>query len=89
MLRPVALILTLVLPATAALAQEADDGQTKREVKYAERTEIDFTGIELEGEIVRPSHTLVIDRVESGFPSLVALRTDFNDEMRASVNDIK
>lgn len=84
----------LLIAATAsmlsgtALAQEetTEDG---RRVIYKERTEVDFEGVEVAGELVKPQGALLLDRKRAAFNPLIKLRTDFNDEMSESVDEIK
>ena len=73
----------LTIP-TMALAQEEE-----RTVKYKERTEIDFEGLDVSGELVKPSGALLLDRKRASFNPLIRLRTDFNQEMAESVDEIK
>ena len=56
---------------------------------YKERTEIDFEGVEIAGELVRPQGQLILDRQRAQFNPLIKLRTDFDDEMDKSVDEIK
>ena len=67
----------------------ADDNQEEPKVIYKERTEIDFEGVEISGELVRPQGALVLDRRKAQFNSMIKLRTDFDDEMDKSVDEIK
>ncbi|MDX1746189.1 MAG: hypothetical protein R3324_09655 [Halobacteriales archaeon] len=72
--------------ASPALAQD-DDGE--RQVKYKERTEIDFEGVDVSGELVKPQGSLVLDRRKANFNPLIQLREHFNDEMKESINEVK
>ena len=83
---PSALLLTLCLPGGLALAQESDDGPR---VVYRESTEIDFEDVSVDGELQRPNGAYVVDRRETSFNPLIRLRTDFNPEMYASVDEVK
>ena len=73
------------------LAGLADAHDTKKETKvvYKERTEIDFESVEVSGELVKPQGSLVLDRKRAQFNSMIPLRTDFDDEMEKSVQEIK
>jgi hypothetical protein len=73
----------LTIP-TMALGQEEE-----RTVKYKERTEIDFEGLDVSGELVKPQGALLLDRKRASFNPLIRLRTDFNQEMAESVDEIK
>ena len=59
------------------------------EVIYKAKTEIDFEGVEVEGVLVKPDGALIKERESAHFNPLIKLRTDFNIEMRQSVNEVK
>mgnify|MGYP003647421995 CR=1 FL=1 len=67
----------------------ADDKEEEPKVVYKQRTEIDFEGVEIEGELVKPQGSLVLDRRHAKFNPMIRLRTDFDDEMDKSVQEIK
>ena len=67
----------------------ADDPKEEPKVVYKQRTEIDFEGVEIEGELVKPQGSLVLDRRHAKFNPMIKLRTDFDDEMDKSVDEIK
>ena len=71
-----------------AMAQDADD-DSSRNVKYKARTEIDFEGVDVSGELVKPSGSLLLDRRKANFNPLIQLRMDFAQEMSQSVIEIK
>ena len=77
-------ILSLLAISLPAMAQEDD-----RDVRYKDRTEIDFEGVDVSGELVKPQGALLLDRKRASFNPLIKLRTDFNPEMSQSVNDVK
>ena len=70
----------------AAFAQDEDED---RKVVYKQKTEIDFEGLEVAGELVKPQGALLLDRKRASFNPLIRLRTDFNDEMAESVDQVK
>ena len=76
-----------VFPAHAELAQERD--AQGREVRYNSRTEIDFDGVDVQGELVKPAGQLLLDRRKANFNPLIRLREHFNDEMKRSVDQVK
>jgi hypothetical protein len=53
------------------------------------KTEIDFEGLEVAGELIKPSGSSINVRRSAPFNPLIKLRTDFNEEMNQSVNEIK
>ena len=67
----------------------ADDPKEEPKVVYKQRTEIDFEGVEIEGELVKPQGSLVLDRRQAKFNPMIKLRTDIDDEMDKSVQEIK
>ena len=67
----------------------ANDTKEEPKVVYKERTEIDFESVEVSGELVRPQGSLVLERKRAQFNSMIPLRTDFDDLMEDSVEEIK
>lgn len=59
------------------------------QVVYKQETEIDFEGLEIEGELLKPHGAIVQERKGAAFNPLIQLRTDFNQEMTQSVTVIK
>ena len=70
----IATVLALGTLSSTALAQDGD-----RKVIYKQKTEIDFEGLEVAGELVKPQGALLLDRK----------RANFNQEMAQSVDEIK
>jgi len=60
-----------------------------RDVRYRSRTEIDFEGVDVTGQLVKPQGALLLDRKRASFNPLVKLRADFNPEISLSVEEIK
>jgi hypothetical protein len=85
----IALIAMGALFAVPAFAQEEVDTESGRNIKYKERTEIDFEGVDVTGELVKPQGSLLLDRRKANFNPLIKLRENFNDEMKQSVDEIK
>jgi hypothetical protein len=80
--------------ASAAFAQDTapapeTDAESGRQIKYKERTEIDFEGVDVNGELVKPEGALLLDRRKAQFNPLIRLRTDFTDQMKSSVDEVK
>jgi hypothetical protein len=86
--RPLLVLAAITTFGTAgALAQEVDDSE--RKIIYKSRTEIDFEGVDVAGELVKPQGALLLDRKKGSFNPLIRLREEFNLEMENSVNYIK
>ena len=64
----------------------AEDGESA--IQYKAKTEIDFEGLEVAGELIKPSGSSINVRRSAPFNPLIKLRTDFNEEMNQSVNEI-
>jgi len=82
--------LSLFSSAVCAQDEEAPAGDdASRRIVYKSKTEIDFEGIEVAGELVKPQGALLLDRKRGNFNPLIKLRADFNLEMDNSVDQIK
>ncbi len=88
-MRPFSIFVALLLSLPAIAEDEKKSSTEDRTVIYKQRTEIDFEGLEIEGQLVKPSGALVLDRKAGSFNPLIKLRTDFNEEMAKSVDEIK
>lgn len=82
-----ALVLATVATPTVAFAEDVDE--EGRKVTYKQKTEIDFEGLDVSGELQKPAGSLVLDRKKATFNPLIKLRAEFNAEMRASVDEVK
>ena len=78
-----------MLLAGPAFAQDEADADSGRNIKYKDRTEIDFEGVDVTGELVKPQGQLLLDRRKADFNPLIKLRTNFNEEMKQSVDEVK
>ena len=86
--------ISLFLMALAVLAPSnafAQDGDTEsgRRIVYKQKTEIDFESLDVAGELVKPQGALLLDRKRANFNPLIKLRTDFDEEMEKSVDEVK
>jgi hypothetical protein len=72
----------------AALAQEVDE-DSGRAIKYKERTEIDFEGVDVTGDLIKPQGMLLMDVKRKQFNPLIRLRENFDEEMTQSVDEVK
>lgn len=76
----------------ASLAFAGDDNldeDSDRKIIYKQRTEIDFESLEVEGVLVKPSSSLVLERKKAAFNPLVKIRTDWDDMIEESIDDAK
>ena len=58
-------------------------------VMYKKQTEIDFEGLEIEGELLKPHGAVINERKTTPFNPLIQLRTDFQVEISQSAKEIK
>ena len=80
---------TILLLSSIALGNEVDSNSSKdAKIIYKKETEIDFEALELEGELVKPQRALLLERRRATFNPLIRLRSDFNEDMKQSVNGI-
>lgn len=75
-------MINLLLITTLSFAEEI-------EVIYKQKTEIDFEGVDVEGQLIKPEGQLISEREIAQFNPLIKLRYNFNEEMTQSVNQIK
>ena len=75
-------MLNLLLITTLSHAEEV-------QIVYKQKTEIDFEGVDVEGQLVKPEGQLITEREIAQFNPLIKLRYNFNEEMSQSVNEIK
>jgi len=77
----------MLLLVLTSLAMAGDDNEGK--VVYRQKTEIDFEELEIEGVLQKPQSALVLERKKANFNPLIKLRTDWNDVIQESVDEIK
>ena len=58
-------------------------------VVYAKRTELDFVEINVSATVEKPSGALVAGSMRGVFGPMIDLRSNFNAEMKASIDDVR
>lgn len=86
-MRCAVMLLSWVIAASAP-AQETEPA-SGRKIKYKERTEITFEGLDVAGTTVGPAFVNVSDVSRPRFNPLIRLREAFEAEMNASVDEVK
>jgi len=84
-MRVVVLILALLFPFSANGQERGDNDR----VVYKQRTEIDFDGVDIQGELVKPAGTLLLDRRAASFNPLIKLRENWNLEIKESIRTMR
>ena len=79
------ILIAALLFAQPAKAEEEDD----RKVVYKQKTEIDFEGLNVDAALVKPAGSFVLERKKSSFNPLIKLRSNFNEEIDKSTDEIK
>lgn len=79
------MLILLALLSVAYAGDEDDD----RKVVYKSKTEIDFEDLEVEGVLQKPQSALVLERKKASFNPLIKIRTDWNEEIAQSTDEIK
>ena len=60
------------------------------QITYTKQMTVDFEkGLEVDGQMIRPSGSTIRERTTAKFNPLVKLRVEFNQEMMNSANNIK
>ena len=77
----------LIFLSTFAFAQSSES--PTEPVQYAKETIIDMGEREIDGQIIRPEGTIIIERQAARPDSLIQLRMSFELEMIQSVNEVK
>ena len=71
---------------TAGIAMAQDDS---RRIVYKKKTEIDFEDVDVEGDLKKPHGAYLLDRRRGNFNPLIKIRTDFNDQILRSVDEVR
>lgn len=70
-------------------AKAGDKTQEDRKIVYKQTTQIDFESLDVSATLIKPAGSLVIERKQASFNPLIKLRTNFNEEIEQSTDDIK
>jgi hypothetical protein len=76
----------IVGTSSVAAAEEQVIREAEKTV-YKEKTEVVFSGVEVDGNIARPEIETVVVQPKSRFDSMLKHRKSFGDELRESVDD--
>jgi hypothetical protein len=62
--------------------------QEEDRVVVRKKTVVDFTDVNVEGELTKPEGSYVLDRKKSGFPSRIKVRASFAPELQKSADNL-
>ena len=82
------MLIFLCLLFNSAVASETNDNK-EQNIIYKQKTEIDFDAIDIQGELIKPQGSLILNRGNAKFNPMIKLRRDFDDEMEKTINEIK
>jgi hypothetical protein len=82
------LLIASLLFAQPAKAED-EEQEEDRKIVYKQKTEIDFEGLNVDAALVKPAGSLVIERKQASFNPLIKLRSNFNQEIDKSTDEIK
>jgi hypothetical protein len=71
----------------------ADDVKTRviqeeDKTVYRKKSVVDFSEVNVEGELTKPEGSYVINRRKTGFDSRIKVRADFNPELQKSLDHL-
>jgi len=78
------LVLSALTAAPAVTAQEQEADKTV----YKKKTVIDFSDVTIEGELVKPEGSYLVNRKKTRFKNLIQVRADFRPELRQSLENL-
>ena len=82
-------ILLLFSSFSLAIVNEPSKSEASQ-IIYKKEMTVDFEkGLEVDGQMIRPSGSTIRERTSAKFNPLVKLRVEFNQEMKDSANNIK
>jgi hypothetical protein len=89
-MNPLNLSLVVVLfAASSALAQgKPATAQEGEKVVYRKKTNIDFTDVQVEGDLTKPEGTYSLSKKRTYFKSMIKVRDNFVPELQKSVDNL-
>jgi hypothetical protein len=79
----------IILALFLAQPANAEEEEKDRKIQYKQKTEIDFSDLNVEAALIKPAGSLVLERKQASFNPLIKLRTNFNEEIDKSTDEIK
>ena len=82
-----AVVAALTASATAVAQEQKVIREADRTV-YRKRTVVDFSEVNVEGDLTKPEGSYVLNRQKAGFPSRIKVRANFQPELQKSVDNL-
>ncbi len=86
-MRRLLVLAVLASLAVPALAQDAAEVEADKTV-YSKKTVIDFSDVNIEGELTKPEGSYIKNRKKTRFRNLIELRGNFRPELSRSVSKL-
>jgi len=87
-MRRLAILFAVAAFSTSALAQDTTYVQEGDKTVFSKKTVIDFSDVNIEGELTKPEGSYVKNRKKTRFRNLIEMRGDFRPELARSVNKL-
>lgn len=88
MKRAIAAAAVVAALSTSAVAQEQKVIREADRTVYRKRTVVDFSEVNVEGDLTKPEGSYVLNRQKAGFPSRIKVRANFQPELQKSVDNL-
>jgi uncharacterized protein YdeI (BOF family) len=87
-MRRIVVIAAIAAFAAPAVAQDTTYVQEADKTVYSKKTVIDFSDVNIEGELTKPEGSYVKNRKKTRFRNLIEMRGDFRPELSRSVSKL-
>jgi hypothetical protein len=81
-------LFAIVALGASSVAAQDNVIQEDDRVEYRKKTVIDFSDVNIEGELTKPEGSYIKNRKKTRFRSLIELRGNFRPELRRSVSKL-
>ena len=83
-----AMILMILFLTTISAAKSAEPEREDAKVVYKKKTSIDFSDVNIKGELVKPTGSYIGIRKQIGFGNFIKVRANFRDKLSDSADNI-
>ena len=84
----IAMILMILFLTTISAAKSAEPEREDAKVVYKKKTSIDFSDVNIKGELVKPTGSYIGIRKQIGFGNFIKVRANFRDKLSDSADNI-
>lgn len=83
-----AIVLTILFLTTISAAKSAEPIREDDKVVFRKKTSIDFSDVNIKGELVKPTGSYIGIRKQIGFGNFIKVRANFRDKLSDSADNI-